>query len=59
MPEPPPIPTTVPIFSMCSGTPRGPQRSLMASPTLSDASIAVLLPTTWKMMVTVPLAASR
>ena len=53
------MPTTVPIFSMCSGTPSGPHRSLIASPTPSEASMAVLLPTTWKMMVTVPLAASR
>ena len=52
------MPTTVPTFLKCSGAPSGPQRSLIASPTPSEASSAVLLPTTWKMMVMVPVAAS-
>ena len=54
MPEPPPMPTTVPTFSNSMTAPSGPARSLMASPTGREASSAVDLPTTWKMIVRVP-----
>ena len=52
------MPTTVPIFENVIGAPSGPHRSLTASPTPSEASRAVLLPTTWKMIVMVPVAVS-
>ena len=58
MPEPPPMPTTVPTFLKRSSQPSGPTRSLMASPILREASMAVVLPSTWKMIVMVPWTSS-
>ncbi len=47
VPIPPPIPTTVPKFSMWVGSPSGPTRSRTASPGFIEASSAVDFPTTW------------
>jgi hypothetical protein len=47
VPIPPPIPTTVPKFSMCVGSPRGPTTSRRVSPAFMQESSAVDFPTDW------------
>ena len=61
MAQPTPPPTTHTRFtpsSMWVGTPRGPTKSLMSSPTFRSPSSMVVSPTFWKMMVMVPFSRS-
>ena len=59
LPMPPPTQTTVLPVGISVALPRGPARSWISSPTSRSASISVVLPTTWKTRVMVPLAGLR
>ena len=57
-PTPPPITATFFNPSTSEATPKGPTKSQMLSPSSSPLKAFVVLPTTWKIIVTVPFSLS-